>query len=75
MVSGTFFNELCKNAEYTVQIIEKQPGNGKTSRGATDLDEAVHSRKREREWMIKLRTVYPHGLNKKVDKNVKMIKT
>ena len=25
--------------------------------------------------MVKLRTVYPHGLNKKVDKNVKMIKT
>ena len=39
----------------------------------------VLRRKRETEWMLKLRTVYPYGLNEKVDicdddKNVKRFK-
>ena len=40
----------------------------------------VLRRKRETEWMLKLRTVYPYGLNEKVDicdddKNVKRFKS
>ena len=53
-----FSTGICKNAKYFVQIIEKWPGNGRASRGAIDLGEAV-LRKREIEWMLKLRTVYP----------------
>ena len=62
-----FSTEICKYAKYSVQIIEKWQGNGRTSRGAIDLGEAVLRRKRETEWMLKLRTVYPYGLNEKVD--------
>ena len=48
-------------------------------RGAIDLGEAVLRRKRETEWMVKLRTVYPYELNEKVDiceddKNAKRFK-
>ena len=55
-------------------------GNGRTSHGAIDLREAVLRRKRETEWMLKLKTVYPCGLNEKVDiceddKNVKRFKS
>ena len=69
-----------KNAKYSVQIIEKWQGNGRTSRDAIDLGEAVLRRKRKTEWMLNLRTVYPYGLTEKVDiceddKNVKRFKS
>ena len=75
-----FSTGICKNAKYSVQIIEKWQGNGRTSHGAIDLGEAVLWRKRETEWMLKLRTVYQYGLNEKVgicedDKNVKSFKS
>ena len=75
-----FSTGICKNAKYSVQIIEKWQGNGRTSHGAIDLGEAILRRKRETEWILKLRTVYPYGLNKKVDicdddKNVKRFKS
>ena len=70
-----FSTGICKNAKYSVQIIEKWQGNGRTSCGAIDLGETVLRRKRETEWILKLRTVYPYDLNEKVeicedDKNV-----
>ena len=58
-----FSTRISKNAKYSVQIIEKWQGNGRTSRGAIDLGEAVLRRKRETERVLKLRTVYPYGLN------------
>ena len=58
-----FSRDTCKNAKYSVQIIEKWQGNGRSSSGAIHLSQAVHRRKRETEWMLKLRTVYPYGLN------------
>ena len=75
-----FSTGICKNAKYSVQIIEKWQGSGRTSHGAIDLGEAILRRKRETEWILKLRTVYPYGLNKKVDicdddKNVKRFKS
>ena len=75
-----FSTGISKNAKYSVQIIEKQQGSGRTSCGAIDLDEAVPRGKRETEWMLKWRTVYPYGLNEKVDiceddKNVKRFKS
>ena len=45
--------------KYSVQIIEKWQGNGRTSHGASELGEAVLRRKRETKWEIKLRIVYP----------------
>ena len=63
-----------------VQKIKKWQGSGRTSPGAIDLTEAVLRRKRETEWMLKLRTEYPYGLNEKVDiceddKNMKRFKS
>ena len=49
---------IWKNAKYSVQTIEKWQGNGRTSQGAIDIEEEVLRRKRETEWMLKLRTVY-----------------
>ena len=62
-----FSTGLCKNGKYTVQIIEKWQRYGETIYGTTDLGEAVLQRKRETEWIFKLRTVYPYVLNEKVD--------
>ena len=75
-----FSTGICKNAKCSVQITEKWQGNGRTGRGAIYLGEAVLRRKRKTEWIVKLRTVYPYGLNEKVDiceddKNVKRFKS
>ena len=79
-LAGHFLTEICKNAKYSVQIIEKWQGNSRTSRWAISLGEAVLRRKRETEWMLKLRTIFSYGLNEKVDmcennKNVKRFKS
>ena len=42
-----FSTGIRKNAKYSVQIIEKWQGNGRTSCGAINLGEAVLRRKRE----------------------------
>ena len=75
-----FSREICKNVKYSIQIIEKWQGNGRYSSGAIDLAQVVFMRKRETEWMLKLRTVYRFGRNEKVgicedDKNVKRFKS
>ena len=67
MVRRTFLTGICKNAKYSVQIIEKWQANGRTSCDAIDLGEAVLRKKRETDGMLKLRTVYPDGLNEKFD--------
>ena len=46
---------------------QKWKGHGRTEHGSIDLGLAVLRRKRETEWMFRLRTVYPYGLNDKVD--------
>ena len=44
-----FSTEICKNANYSVQIIEKWQDNGGASRSAINLGEAIVRRKRETE--------------------------
>ena len=68
-LSDHFSKGLCKDADYTVQIIENWIGNGRTDRNSIDLGLATLRRKRESEWILKLRTVYPFGLNERVDLN------
>ena len=53
-LTGHFSTGICKNAKYSVQIIEKWQGNGRTSRGAIDLGDAVLTTKRETEWMLSI---------------------
>ncbi len=53
-----------------MRILEKLEGNGRTGPGARDpLDPTSKRirRAREKRWMLKLRTVFPFGLNDKVD--------
>ena len=44
-----FSTGICKNAKYSVQMIEKWQRSGRTTRGAIDLGKAVLRRKRETE--------------------------
>ena len=62
-----FTKGSCKDADYTVQIIEKLEGSGRTARNAIDPSETAKRRAREVSWMLKLRTVYPYGLNDRID--------
>ena len=55
-----FSTGVCKNAKYSVQIIQKWQSNDRLNHGAINLGEAVARRKRETEWVLKLRTVNPY---------------
>ena len=63
-LSNHFSEGLCKNANYSVQIIEKLEGDGRTERNALNSQVTSLRKARETHWMLKLRTVYPFGLNK-----------
>ena len=65
-LSNHFSEGLCKNANYHVQIIEKLEGNGRTGRKALDTQVTSLRKARETHWMLKLRTVYPYGLNDRI---------
>ena len=52
----------CKGANFHVQVVEKFIGTGRTN-GAVDASLVSSRRDRETEWMLKLRTVFPYGLN------------
>ena len=57
-----FSSGACKNSNYVVQIVEKLKGNGRKN-NMLDPEITKERKKREDQWMIKLRTVYPYGLN------------
>ena len=61
-----FNSGSCKDAKFTMQVIELWDGDGRLANGKMCPDEAAKRRKRETEWMLKLRTIYPYGLNHKV---------
>ena len=66
-ILSNHFNEgCCRGKSFSVQILEKLEGNGRTARGA--LDASITSKRKERElyWMLKLRTVFPYGLNDRI---------
>ena len=66
-----FTTGKCKGAKYTVQIIEKLEGNGRTERGGLDAKSTQLRKQREVFYMNKLRTVYPYGLNDLTDEDFK----
>ena len=55
--------EACDGYNFEYQILEKLPGNGYTSSGEKDLDMLKIRKAREDEWIKRLRTIYPYGLN------------
>ena len=61
------FNEgYCRGATFSVHIIEKLPGDGRDENGKTDPTITNLRRKKEKDWMLALRTVYPFGLNSRI---------
>ena len=66
ILSEYFSKGLCKNATFTVNIIEKLHGTGRDEHGSIDSAITAIRRKKETDWMLKLRTVFPHGLNDRV---------
>ena len=66
ILSDHFSKGLCKNATYSVHIIEKLRGSGRDEDGEVDPAITTIRRKKETEWMLKLRTVFPYGLNDRV---------
>lgn len=58
------FNNVCPGASFSIQILEKLPGDGYLN-GAIDNDMRQLRLQREDYWMKTLRTIYPYGLNEK----------
>ena len=56
----------CSGHNYQYQILEKLPGTGYDQFGKLDLDMMKIRKEREEEWVKKLRTLYPYGLNEKL---------
>ena len=66
ILSEHFSKGSCKGATYFVNVIEKLKGSGRDSDGKVDPAVTVIRRKKETEWMLKLRTVFPYGLNDRI---------
>ena len=66
ILSNHFNKGVCKGSEYSVQVIEKLEGSGRTEHGGIDPKKTSFRRKREDFWMRTLRTVHPYGLNDRV---------
>ena len=58
--------EFCKDHNFTYQIIEKLPGTGYTN-GQLDPNMTKIRKEHEKEWIKKLRTIHPYGLNERAD--------
>ena len=58
-----FTSGRCKNSEYFVQVAERLVGDGRLTNGVIDSDITKLRRNREDQWMLKLRTIFPYGLN------------
>ena len=56
-------SEACNGYNFEYQLLEKLPGNGYNSSGEVDPDMLKIRKAREDEWIKKLRTIYPYGLN------------
>ena len=60
----------CNGHFFEYQILEKFPGNGYDQFGSIDQDMSKTRLKHEEEWILKLRTIYPYGLNEKLSGKV-----
>ena len=56
------FSNVCPGSSFSIQILEKLPGNGYTN-GIVDEQMRKYRLEREDYWIKTLRTVYPYGLN------------
>ena len=60
-------DEVCDGHHFEYRILEKLPGNGYNCHGEIDLEILAIRKAREDEWMKKLRTIYPYGLNERAE--------
>ena len=51
------------NASHSVHILETFEGNGRTARNTLDTPITSRRKQLEKTWIVKLKTVYPYGLN------------
>ena len=58
--------EFCHGHSFIYQIIEKLPGTGYTN-GELDSNITKIRKEHENDWIKKLRTIYPYGLNEKAE--------
>jgi len=58
------FNNVCPESSFSIQILEKLPGNG-YAKGTVDPQMRKYRLLREDHWIKTLRTVYPYGLNER----------
>ena len=65
-VKEHFTSGPCKDALFSVHIIEKLQGNGRNENGELNEEVTEYRRKREHWWINELRTSYPYGLNIRV---------
>ena len=59
------YKEACDGYNFRYQILEKLPGDGYNSLGEVDPDMLTIRKAREDEWIKKMRTIYPYGLNER----------
>ena len=58
--------EFCNNHSFSYRIIEKLPGIGYVN-GEIDPNMTKIRKQHEQEWIKKLRTIYPYGLNERAE--------
>ena len=63
-------DSVCDGFHFSIQILEKLPGSGYLSDGSMDPEMTKIRRAKEDEWMKKIRTIYPYGLNEKASEKV-----
>ena len=57
----------CKSANYQVQKIERFDSNERTQIRTTDVSKSHIKKTKKTEWMLKLRTASPYGLNENIE--------
>ena len=57
------YTNVCSSNSFSIQIIEKLPGTGYDQFGFLCKQQTGRRRDAEDEWMKKLRTIFPYGLN------------
>ena len=62
------FSTVCSGHSFTIQVIEKLPGNGYDELGDVCGDMLASRLEREDYWMKELRTIYPYGLCERTKK-------
>ena len=67
------FCNVCSGKSFSIQVIEKLPGDGYDELGEVCSEMRDKRLEREDFWMKRLRSIYPYGLNEKAKEKSKMV--